>query len=256
MKLIYVDSRARVSGTSTNFQISLREPIAVSEGQMMRIDQIRFPMTLTTVTESNRWLYTADSSYPPTVTYNRVAMELGTYNGQELATHIRARLAVVGLSVGTEWLTHSNGLRITFTGTMKIMTDLEIASLSEAVSPWMPTDSPRTFNDNLGTYTWAKAGGLQTITYPWVNLTAADTLYLCSRTLSNEACFGPRGNHDVLAKIVVDDPLGGIHRSDMPTNLYHRMPELTLKMIDFSLQDRHGGAVTLAGELSFVLSID
>ena len=248
MKLIYVDSRARVSGTSTNFQISLREPIAVSEGQMMRVDQVRFPMTLTTVTTSNRWLYTARG-----LTYSRVALELGTYTGQELVTHIRARLATLGLAVGVEWLNLSSGLRITFAGALRLLTDAEIAELPVGTfEAWLPTDRPRSFNDNLG----SRIGGTGSITFPFVNLTAADTLYLCSRTLSNEACFGPRGNHDVLAKLAVDDPLGSIHRSDMPTNLYHRLPELTLKMLDFSLQDRHGDVVSLAGELSFVLSID
>ena len=50
MRQIFVDSRDRVSGTSADFSIELRETLVIEEGgHKARIDQLRIPLTIPTI---------------------------------------------------------------------------------------------------------------------------------------------------------------------------------------------------------------
>ena len=50
MRMIFVDSRDRVSGTSTNFSIQLPETLHVEgAGHKARIDQLRIPLSSPTI---------------------------------------------------------------------------------------------------------------------------------------------------------------------------------------------------------------
>ena len=57
---IYVDSRQRVSGTNSNFEIVLREPVAL-EGARVRFDNIRFVDSFYT-TAIGKHIYFKDGS--------------------------------------------------------------------------------------------------------------------------------------------------------------------------------------------------
>ena len=50
MRQIFVDSRDRVSGTTTDFSIELRETLVIEgAGHKARIDQLRIPLTIPTI---------------------------------------------------------------------------------------------------------------------------------------------------------------------------------------------------------------
>ena len=251
MKLIYVDSTFRVpGGTTTDFKVALRETISVKDGSLMRIDQIRFPVVFFNVSPDNCFLYILWGN----MVGARVRLEVGNYDGYTLAAHIRERCA---LATGGTWqasFTAATG-SITVTSPMPVQFLADATVLDAPPSLWGPSWSPsdlKSFNGNLGDLI---ASGLTT-TFSYVNLRPIDTLYLCSRILSSPDCYGPRHNHDVLAKIVLgNEAFGETHRSDMPTNLYHTMRECTLLELDFQLTNRAGEPVTLTGEISFVVSI-
>ena len=49
MRQIFVDSRDRVSGTSSNFSIVLPQTLVLESGHQGRIDDLRLPMTVPTI---------------------------------------------------------------------------------------------------------------------------------------------------------------------------------------------------------------
>jgi hypothetical protein len=218
----------------------------------MRVDQIRFPVEFYTVSERNRYVYLINWSNG----LCRIPLELGVYDGYTLAAHMRERLAG---AIGGTW----SGSYNASTGALTIVSPEPVTYLTDAQVKAYPSGSFGTgwsssniasFADNLGespTYNG------RTVTWEFVSVSPIDTLYLCSKILAGPDCYGPRLNHDVLAKIVLDnETLGQTHKSDMPTNLYHTLRECTLREIDFQLTDRQGFPVALPrGEISFVVSI-
>ena len=78
MRQIFVDSRDRVSGTSSNFSITLPQTLALESGHQGRIDDLRIPMTMPTVYFGNSGInFTIGSTpydvYLPEGQYNTLA---------------------------------------------------------------------------------------------------------------------------------------------------------------------------------------
>ena len=53
MRQIFVDSRDRVSGTSTDFAIQLPETLTLEPGHRARVDQLRIPLVVPTIDATN-----------------------------------------------------------------------------------------------------------------------------------------------------------------------------------------------------------
>ena len=254
MKLIYVDSKFRTSGTTTDFKIALRETIHVPDGALMRVDQIRFPVEFYTVSERNRYIYLIIWTGGKQI----IQLELGNYDGYTLAAHIRQRMAD-STGGGGAWQAAYNAstgaMTITSPDTVTFLTDAQVRAYPDGTfgAGWSASDI-KSFADNLGESPIING---RTATFQFVSVAPMDTLYLCSRMLSSPDCYGPRHNHDVLAKIVLNnEALGQIRKTDMPTNLYHTLRECTLRELDFQLTDRQGFPVDMPrGEISFVVSI-
>jgi len=82
MKIIYVDSRDRVSGTTTDFAIQLPETLTIDGGSHSgRIDNLRVPLVIPTIrTDLNDTLQVR----PGGTTYT-VTIPQGNYDGPGLA---------------------------------------------------------------------------------------------------------------------------------------------------------------------------
>jgi hypothetical protein len=254
MRLIYVDSKFRSSGSTTDFKVALRETIHVADGSLMRVDQIRFPVEFYTVSARNKYVYLINWTNGLCM----IPLELGNFSGYELAAHLRQRCTDTtggGGSWQAAYNASTGSMTITSVDTVTWLTDAQVRSLPNGTfgANWSAADID-SFADNLGESPIMSG---RTATFQFVSVAPVDTLYLCSRILSSPDCYGPRHNHDVLAKIVLNnESLGQIHKTDMPYNLYHTLRECTLREIDFQLTDRQGFPVDLPrGEISFVVSI-
>ena len=53
MRQIFVDSRDRSSGTSTDFSMLLPQTLALDSGHQGRIDDLRLPNAITTISVAN-----------------------------------------------------------------------------------------------------------------------------------------------------------------------------------------------------------
>ena len=118
MDIVWIDSRARVSGTPENFCSQLLNGLRGTDVSAVRVDQVRLTNSFRTVEHSNRYIYTRMGD--GVVRY--AELELGFYSATELAQHLSLR---TGLNC--EYISWSNSLRMTFDFDFHIMTDAELA---------------------------------------------------------------------------------------------------------------------------------
>ena len=76
MRQIFVDSRDRVSGTSTDFTIQLPENLSLETGHRGRIDSLRVPLTVPTIDSTNNTIIVQVGATVYTVT-----IPVGNYDG-------------------------------------------------------------------------------------------------------------------------------------------------------------------------------
>ena len=68
MRQIFVDSRDRVSGTSTDFTIQLPEDLSLEAGHRGRIESLRVPLTVPTIDSTNNTIIVLVGATQYTVT--------------------------------------------------------------------------------------------------------------------------------------------------------------------------------------------
>ena len=89
MRQLFVDSRDRITGTSTNFTIQLRDTLKVGPDNAFRIDNLRVPMVLPLIQNKvNDTFYFQLSGVT-----KHVAFLPGSYSGVDLATMIQTELS-------------------------------------------------------------------------------------------------------------------------------------------------------------------
>ena len=104
MDIVWIDSRARVSGTPENFCSQLLNGLRGTDVSAVRVDQVQLTNSFRTVEHCNRYLYVRMGD--GVVRY--AELELGFYSATELAQHLGLR---TGLTC--EYTAWSNSLRIT-----------------------------------------------------------------------------------------------------------------------------------------------
>ena len=89
MRQIFVDSRDRTSGTSSNFSITLPQTLALESGHQGRIDDLRTPNSVPTISELNNTIQLLIGSQ-----YYDLELAVGQINsGPKLANLLRAKLS-------------------------------------------------------------------------------------------------------------------------------------------------------------------
>ena len=232
MRLIYVDSRDRVSGTSTNFSIQLPETLVLEGTHRGRIDNLRIPVVVPTIqTGRNDTLQVrvAGTTYTATIAQ-------GTYGGPQLATAVQQALAAVAPGVWT------------------VAYDMNNIAMSIACS--------NNFDIVGGTY------GAQLLTHPfdhsnpkvyyltYVTVLGIDMVYLSSSRFSNLDIVGPGGSHDTLMCAVNNQPFASVLDVSMQTDTWFDVPNLTTQQLDFQLRDRNYQVLSIVPNISFLLVID
>ena len=94
MPIIYVDSTYRTSDSlsPTDFSIELRDNLTVEHDAVMRLDQVRIPLSCYTVHEQNQFLYLSESPDESSAQPRVLTLTQQAYSGQELAARIQQQL--------------------------------------------------------------------------------------------------------------------------------------------------------------------
>lgn len=166
MRQLFIDSRDRVSGTSTDWVVQLREQLVVGPEDSFRVDQLRVPLVIPLVQKNvNDTLWfsltlpatTGPPATPAIVQTYCVKLTPGNYSGTDLVALLQTALlsptskpiGSVAYPSGTTFTvaydTHTASLAITCSkSTFHVFTDAEIAALN---TPYMsaPTFASKLF---------------------------------------------------------------------------------------------------------------
>lgn len=247
MPLIFVDSRYRASGSSTNFTWELSENLLLRYAKL-KVEQLRVPVLFWTVDENNANLYFEELD---TGTRRVITLPFGNYSGCSLAHNLRALL---GEAYVVEYSECQNSLEITSQTRFRVVPDKAIDD-QWAFPAGASKFTPHSFNANLRhpsdtTFTETR------FFCPCVDLQTQPDLYLRCASLADPKVYGPLGSRDVLAKISVTVPYGFVAFEDSPNDLWHEVGALSLRSVVFSLTDAAGVPIDLHGAgISFTLLI-
>ena len=231
MRQIFVDSRDRVAGgTSCDFSILLPSTLALGSGHQGRIDDLRIPVTVPTISLGNNEIWTQMGSQPYVST-----IPTGQYeSGAALAQAVQQALSNVP-------------------GAWTVVYDPRNVTLGFACSnpfsftggSWMSKLLARPHNYNGSGYLFS-----------YVSLQGLDVAYLCCPQFSHLDSVGPKGASDCLCSIPISVPFGAIQAYSMSSSVFFDLPALTTQQLSFELRDRDYNILNLVPNISFTLTID
>ena len=232
MRQLFIDSRDRVSGTSTDFTIQLPETLVVAGRTRARIDNLRTPLVIPTIRRDVN--DTIVVRLGGTLSYT-VQVPQANYTGPTLASAVQLALT---RNTPASWNVTYDVTNIT----MSI-----VCSVNFVITGG-------TYAAQLMTHPYTNTANSYDFTF--VNVLGIDIMYLSSSKFSNLDTIGPQGAHDTLMCAVVTQEFGGVLDVSMPTDSYIMMPSMTTQTLDFQLRDRSYNVLTIVPNISFVLLID
>ena len=236
LNTLFVDSRYRVQGGPSDFQINLGRPLDVHDGVRLRIDHVRFTDTFPIITGLNRYLYFSNGSGG----YVRYEIAPGAYSAVQLASTIQS---VSGYP--TNYNSQENNL--TIHNTNPILTDAQLIA--------MGVGTPHSINETLGLGTVSEVGSNYTF-FAYVNMQPYQEAYLRSKTLRIHGSHGHAKEEDILCAIPLTGGFMSIVVYDMPSTLWHSCRRINTTHLDFQLTDKDSNPLALHGSIAFQISFD
>ena len=240
-QVIWVASNQRVSGTDSDFEISLRETMHLSDARM-RVDKLTFADSFyTTDLGANLYFAAPDNSF------SHVTVPEGAYTGFTLAAAIKA---VTGRDCVYNVLTNSM-THVLQSADRPWLSDAQIGSRTGTFPAGASAGNVRSLNEILGE---GIVSGIF-VTWPWIRVAPYDVLYLRSSRLRCENHHGPRGMHDILCSVPLTQGVGSQVEAHSPVGVYYNLAGgSSCRTMDFRLTDALGRVVNLRGRpLSFQL---
>jgi len=252
MRQLFIDSRDRTTGTSTNFSIQLQQTLRLPAGShKMRVDNLRVPLVMPYITSGvNDLLYFRVGD-----AYNAATLSVGSYNGFTLAAMIQTRLtaAYTGGTWTVEYFPYNCAMSISCTSQFTLLTDAE-ARASGRYGPSLASfATARLFNHDF-TYTSGVSGTKYMFSY--VSVQPVDIMYLTTNKFANVDTFGPQGDHSTIMCAVVTEAFGNVMDASMPADVWITCPGITTQSLDFCLRDRSYNVIQNLPNISFTVTID
>jgi hypothetical protein len=233
MRQIFVDSRDRSSGTSTNFQIPLPQTLSLSQGHQGRIDDLRIPNALPTISVANNTLQVWINGG-----YKTATMTNGNCNsGEELKNRI---LEALTRDVTGFWDVKYDATQMT----LEIIGGNDFAFAEGG-----------TYSKQLLSRPYTRSS-LKQYLFLYVPLLGLDVCYLCCPNFSNMDNVSPKHSSDVLCAIPFDVPYGATQLYSMSSSVFFDIPACMLQQLSFQLRDRDFNIVNSVANISFTLTID
>ena len=241
MTTIYVDSRKRVAGSDSDFEVDLGESLHLQSDARLAVYKIRLADSFLS-TDRGRYLYWVDAALG---TLNWALLPEGAYTGARLAAWISSNFATATYGETT------NSLSVAYDGNRLILNDLELRQQfpDAADYPSAPAASPtKPFSIDHMLGPSFVSGGQQV--FEFLKMMAHNEVYLrCAQLANASRVLGNLGD-DILSKITLETG------SDDGHFMALRGP-VTLRHMRFRLTDLDGNVVRLRGSsLSFVLYLD
>ena len=238
-QVVWVDSRMRTSGTDSDFEVSLRETVHITDARI-RIDSLTFTDSFYT-TDAGSHLYFA----APNNSFTVVSVPQGAYTGHTLAAAIQqATGRDCHYDVQTNSITHQLESEHSVW-----LSDACVAARAGPYPPNASSSNVLSLNDVLGD--GVKTGS--TVHWSFVRMAPFQCLYLRSSRLRCEHHHGPRGTHDIVCSVPLTQGIGSQVEAHSPDGVYYNLAGgSSCRTMDFRLTDWRGQTVNLRGRpLSF-----
>ena len=231
MRQIFVDSRDRISGGTTDFTIQLPQTLSLGPGHRGRIDSLRIPVIIPTIQFGvNDTLQVLIGATKYTVT-----LPQANYDGPGIASALQGLLTNSAPGAWTVSYDTSNiAMRISCTNPFTIVGGTYGAQLMAR---------PYTQTSNSYSFTYVSVQGI-------------DMMYLSSPQFATLDTVGPQGANDTLMAAVVTSPYGSVLSADMPWDTWFNIPSMTTQQLSFQLRNRSYSVLSMVPNISFVMTID
>jgi hypothetical protein len=230
MRQIFVDSRDRVSGTSSQFSITLPQTLALESGHQGRIDDLRIPNSVPTISALNNTIQVLMGAQ-----YYDVSLSVGqTNSGPELANIVRQALVSIPGNWSVDYYVNQMVLSITCSNPYTFTGGSFIKQL--LARPYTQTE--HTYN------------------FLYVPLQGVDVCYLCCSNFTHLDSVGPKGASDCLCSIPINVPFGSVTIYSMSSSVFFDIPAITTQQLSFELRDRDYNLLNSNANISFTLTID
>ena len=232
MRVIFVDSRDRVSGSPCDFTIELGRTLTTSDRpHRMRVDLLRLPIAQPTITSKNNTFTVRVGSTSYTVT-----LPNKQYDSTTLPSTLQSLLAAAA------------------PGSWTVTYDVTTISMTVTCSNAF-TVVGGTFAAQLMTRPYTTTS--TSVRYSYVPLNGLDTVFLCSPQFASIDIHGPNGSHDVLLPCNITALFGSVQEFSMSTPDWIDCPPLNTNTLSFQLRDRsHNLLSDYIPNVSFLLTID
>ena len=213
--------------------MALPQTLSLQSGHQGRIDDLRLPNAIPTISDGNNWIEVRMGGQQ-----YYVSLLNGQINsGPELANLLKQRLAAV---VPGDW---SN-------------TSYDVSQMTLYIS--CSNDFEFTggnFMARLLNRPYIRQNG-RSYLFLYVPLQGLDMCYLCCPNFSHADNVGPKHSSDVLCAIPFTVPYGAVQHYSMSNSVFFDVPAITTQQLTFQLRDRDFNIVNSVANISFTLTID
>ena len=247
MSTIYIDSRKRVAGTDSDFEIDLGETLHIDSGAKLAVHKIRVADAFLS-TDRGSYLYWHDVSGG---TLHYAQLPAGAYTGERLAAWISSNYAAA------TYVASTNEIQVAYDGNRVILNNQDLRLTfpnGPGYPPGVSSTRPESINHLLGP---SFISGAQQI-FSFVVMAPFSELYLrCPALAAREHILGPLGS-DIIAKIIVDRGVGHVlHSRTDEGHFVNLHGPITLRYLRFRLTDLDGEVVNTRGtSVSFAIFLD
>ena len=257
---IYVDSRKRVSGSHSQFDYQLPNPIQVPKSRCF-VDSVHIANVFPTIHSANRFIYIEETSTASVSTKRKVGLTAGqTYDGTTLATEVALQLNTgTTLTASSYSCTFSSATgKLTISNTTVAPADFTIWPAeylkqglwnplnSASIPPYMEGDD---CYDIIGFASPYKITGNSTTPITGaghINVMPYHNLFLHSSLGLQGDCIGPDDSQSIIRRVVLDTAPGTM------VNDFHSLPydyisiqPSQIRNLSFRLADYKGRTVDL-----------
>ena len=268
VRKLYIDSRRRVSGSHSDFDYQLPQPVQVPKSRCF-VDSVHLANVFPTITGHSRFIYIEEISTTNVSTKRKVGLTVGGYDGTTLATEVATQLNTgTTLNANSYSCTFNSGTgKLTISNTTPSPADFNIWTADYLKHGlWNPTNlgSIPAYVEGDDCYTQIGFAGPYKITgnattpitgEGHINVMPYHSLFLHSDLGLQGDAIGPVNSQSCIRMIVLDQAPGSmIHDFHSLPYDYVSVQPSQIRNLHFRLADYRGRTVDmLHAGLSFGL---
>ena len=259
IRKLYIDSRRRSSGSHSDFDYQLPQPVQVPKSRCF-VDSVHLANVFPTITSHSRFIYIQEISTTNASTKRKVGLTVGGYDGTTLATEVAAQLNTgTTLNANSYSCTFNSGTgKLTVSNTTPSPADFTIWTADYLKHGlWNPLNlgSIPAYVEGDDCYTQIGFAGPHGVTgnattpitgEGHISVMPYHTLFLHSDLGLQGDALGPDNSQSIIRKIVLDQPPGSmIHDFHALGFDYISVQPSQIRNLHFRIADYRGRTVDM-----------